>query len=202
MRDARRIPTALAATTDAGIGLPRMFAAEGDAEFRTHPGLVAAAREDLDHAAHRLRAVQGRQRPAHDLDALDLRHRDIPDRRHAIGRRADLDPIHQHQHLARAGAAQEQARDLARPALVVDGKAGLAAQQVGERGRLQALDLGAVDDGARGERVGAAIAARAGHDDAIQRGRGSLLRGRHRREGMRDRHGKRSVGEDGTRGHR
>ncbi|MNS68299.1 hypothetical protein D3C72_1015790 [compost metagenome] len=50
-------------------GVPAQFAG---------PPLGDLARDDIDHAAHGIRAIQRRHRPAHHLDALDRRQRRRP----------------------------------------------------------------------------------------------------------------------------
>src|SRR5690606_8889336 len=85
---------ALAADVDAGRSLAQTVAAGGDAAVAVHAfAAVAAAGEDLDHAADGVGAVQRRARSAHDLDALDLFQRDVLQRGQARGRRTDADAV-------------------------------------------------------------------------------------------------------------
>src|SRR5690606_30444722 len=140
-RAVRADPAAVAAIAEAGAGLARAVAAGAEPDLARQPRFAAAAGEHLDHAADGFRAVQARARPAYDLDALDLRHRQILERRHAGGRRVDLDPVHQQQHVVGFGAAQEQAAQLAAAAGIAHVEAGAAAQQFDQVARLAALDL-------------------------------------------------------------
>ena len=72
------------------------------------------AREDLDHAADRVRAPVARARTAHDLDALDRIERQLLERERAgVGRRR-AHAVDQHQHVIGVRAAQEQRGLLAR----------------------------------------------------------------------------------------
>ena len=130
-----------------------------------------AAGEDLDHAADRVGAVQARTRAAHDLDAVDHVDRQVLERRQAGGRRADADAVDQHQHVVGFGAAHEQRGQLARRRPGWRRDAGAAAQQVGQRARLAAFDLLAVDHLHRRQRVidgdGGAVG---GDDDLVEVG--------------------------------
>ena len=61
-------------------------------------GAVGAARDHVDHAAHRFRAVERRLRPLHHLDPLDHRRRD-PGEVDGPGEPADEGlPVQEHQH--------------------------------------------------------------------------------------------------------
>src|SRR5690606_21571450 len=109
-------PAALAAIFEAGAGLARAVAAGAELQVARQARIAAAAGEDLDHPADRLGAVQARARAADDLDALDLRQRQVLDRRHAGGGGIDLDPVHQHQPAVRLRAARGPAAEPSRPA--------------------------------------------------------------------------------------
>ena len=67
--------------------------------------------EDLDHAADRVGTVEGGERTASDLDALDVLRRG--QRREVVSgeiRRVDAHAVHENQRLRRVGAAQEDRR--------------------------------------------------------------------------------------------
>ncbi|EEF93535.1 hypothetical protein CATMIT_01833, partial [Catenibacterium mitsuokai DSM 15897] len=104
VRGVDRIPAALALARDAGGGAVGRVAADADAEARRERALRAAG-EDLDHAADGFRAVQAGERAAHDLHPFDLLDRNVLQRSAAAGGRAELDPVHQHQHVVGLGAA-------------------------------------------------------------------------------------------------
>ncbi len=114
--------------------------------------LTALAGDDVDDAAHRVRAVERRLRPAQHLDALDVDGGEIAEIERAVGRRriADAHAVDQHQGLAGVGAAQADLGHGADAAGFVDVEAGDAAQDVGEAFRSEFRDLGAGDDRHRG----------------------------------------------------
>src|SRR5690606_16128338 len=69
-------PAACVAAANAGAGFAHAVAADAGGKARRDRAAVAAG-EDLDHPAQRLGAVQARARPAHDLDPVDLVHRQV-----------------------------------------------------------------------------------------------------------------------------
>jgi len=86
----------------------------------------------------------------------------------AGGGRTDPDAIDQHQRLAGIGAAQAEAGEFAEATGAGNIHAGLAGKQFGQATGPQALDVGARQDGDRGERVIDAFGgAGGGHDDHI-----------------------------------
>ena len=103
---------------------------------------VGPAGEDLDHAANRTAAVQGRNIAPDDFDALDLvEHQmlnaDQP--RRVLARQRDA--VDQHQHLARRRTAQEQRGHSATPAVAGELHTGLGGQQCWQIHRLRAFDV-------------------------------------------------------------
>ena len=86
----------------------------------------------LIDAADRVRAVQCRARALDDLDALDELRRDVLDGRGADRAGIDAQPVHQHQHVVRFRAAQEQRGLLAGPAEPRDLDARHEAQRIAE----------------------------------------------------------------------
>ena len=67
----------------------------------------AVAGKDLHHAAERLGSVQAGRRSAHDLEVIDLLHRQLLPGSAAGGCRPDLDPVDEYQNVIRIRAADE-----------------------------------------------------------------------------------------------
>jgi hypothetical protein len=121
------------------------------AGLRGEKGLRRIPGEYLDHAADGIGAPQRGARTAHDLDAFDLRQRQVREIGRALGGRIDAHAIHQHQRMPGVAAAQEQRAGLARAARAGDVDACLAREQGQQVGRLAALDVIAREHGDRGE---------------------------------------------------
>src|SRR5690606_40137840 len=85
-----------------------------------HPAALLAPRDDVDHAADRVRAEQGGARSLDDLDALDELGRDVLDGRATDGAGVDAHAVDQHERVIALGAAHEHGRRLARTALAPD----------------------------------------------------------------------------------
>ncbi len=143
-RDAEGQVPLLTAESARDARAPRVVVAE--TRLRAQAGVVAAARDHVDHAADRVRAVERRARALDDLDALDQLGRDVLDRGAADGAGVDAQPVHQHQHVVRLRAAQEQRGLLARPAEARHLDARARAQHVAQVGGGLALELGGRND--------------------------------------------------------
>ena len=148
-----RKPALLAVEAHTGGRFAGVVAADGGAEVRAPALAVAAAREDLDHAADRFRTVQARARAADHFDAFDLVDRQILEGDAAGCRGADAHAVDEHEQVVGFGAAQEQRCLLAGAAVARGRYAGQPAQQIEQRARLQALDVLACDYADRGEAV-------------------------------------------------
>ncbi|MNN00589.1 hypothetical protein D3C81_1131850 [compost metagenome] len=175
-----RNPTALATVAETGAGLAQVVAACGQRQVLLQ-ALARGTGEDLDHAADGFGAVQARTRAAHDFNALDLVDRQVLQRSHAAGRRADAHAVHQHQYLVGVGTAQEKRGDLAGAALVGEVQTCAAAQQFQHRVGLAAVDLLAVDQLHRHHAVLECDGGAGGGDgDVVQLGRCILCSGNSR----------------------
>jgi hypothetical protein len=129
----------------------------------------AAARDDVDDPADRLRAVQRGARALHDLDALDQFRGDVLQRRAPRGAGVHPHAVDQHERVVAVGAADERRRHLAGAAVARDLDAAVVAQQLGDVERVAALDRRAVDDHHGRQRLrGADRAARGGDDHVVQ----------------------------------
>ena len=73
----------------------------------------AALGDDVDHAADRVRAVEGRLRAAQDLDPLDVVEGEVGEVEVAGGEALDPHAVDQHLHLRRVGPADADGRELA-----------------------------------------------------------------------------------------
>jgi hypothetical protein len=179
------------------------LAAEGGAE---PPALARLARDHVHHTAQRLAAVQHRQRPAHDLDALDVIGRDpadlevgVPD--HAVTG-SDAAAVDEEQGVLAVQPAQaDHLASADRAALQRD--AGLAADRVEHGVGAARLDLAARDDRQRRRRVERQHrVARGRHDHALGRRRCSGIVGvgarREQRRG--GGHGRREQAGEGWHG--
>ncbi len=163
--DAKCAAAVLSAEAGREGGRARVVAAAADLEG----GAGRAAGDDVDHPADRVRAVERGARSLHDLDALDHRWRDVLQRRHADGAGVDAHAVHQHQHVVRLGAAQEQRGLLAGPAEADRLDARAEAQRVGDIGAGQARKLLGRDHFDRGEHLGGRRGrARGGHDERLE----------------------------------
>ena len=171
--DAEVVPGVLAAAGQPGLAAQQAVAAGGHAEGRPQAAIArTAAGEDLDHSPDRVGAVQAGTRAAHDLDALDLLHRNLLERRQPGADRSHPHAIDQQQGMSGVGAAQEQRGLLAVAAAVGEAHPGQPGQQVRHRQRLQPLDVGTGDHADRRQRlVGGDRGTRGGHDHRRQRRR-------------------------------
>ena len=125
----------------------------------------AAPREDLDHAADGVRAVQARERPTHDLDALDAVERDVVPAGRAQRGRAVAHAVDQQQRVAALEPAQRHRGRLAQPAVAPELQPALAGQQLGQRAARSRLDARAVDDADLGQGLVHTLRRTAGGDD-------------------------------------
>lgn len=142
------VPERAVAAGVAALCLPGIVAAAGQLEGELTGGSrCAVTREDLDDAADCVGAVQARARPAHDLDAVDLVDGKLLERRLTGRRRSDLDAIDENQQVIGVGAAHEHRGVLAEITGRCHGNSLQPRQQLEHRMRLQALDVGASDDG-------------------------------------------------------
>lgn len=98
------------------VGLRRAIAADGSA-CRQPWRASASMREDLDHAAQRIRAVEARGRTPQHLDPIDLRQTERFELGLAEGRRADPDTVDDDQGAARTPTPKEKATTLHGPPL-------------------------------------------------------------------------------------
>src|SRR5690606_4777742 len=98
-RALRLEPGTPGALADARAGRAEAVVARAHAEVALHRAFSRPPGEDLHHAADRFGAVQARARPAHHFDAFDLLQRQVLERAHAGGGRADAHAVHQHQHV-------------------------------------------------------------------------------------------------------
>jgi len=68
---------------------------------------LAATREHLDDAAHRIGSIKARRRSAQDLDVVDKIERDCLERGRSRSRRPRAHPVNQHEGLVAVDAAKE-----------------------------------------------------------------------------------------------
>ena len=115
---------------------------EGGLQFIPSP-----AREDLDHAADGLGAVQAGARAPDDLDPVHLVEWYMVERRGPQGGRPGLDAVDQHQDMVGFGAPQEQGGLLARASIAGDHHARYGGQHPGQGGCPAPFDCFAGDDG-------------------------------------------------------
>ena len=108
---------------------------------------MAAARDQVDHAADRAGAVERRHRAADDLDALDVGEGIDAEveRAGCVGGIVQRHAVAQHQHGVRVGAADEHAGIAAGTAGLADADAGDGGERIGQRGVAAFLDGLAVD---------------------------------------------------------
>src|SRR4029079_11507226 len=92
------------ANTGDAVGVLIAAVAGGDARS------FELAREDLDHAADRIRTPVARARTAHDLDALDRVDRQLFERERTGVDRRRTHAVDEHQRVIRICAAQGQRR--------------------------------------------------------------------------------------------
>ena len=158
---------AAAGAGNAGAGLARGVAAGADRGAGVQ-SRFALAREDLDHAADGIGAVQGAQGAVDDFDAVDGLERNGVPAGGAAGRGADAHAVEQHHDLVGIRAAQVDAGAGAGTAVARDLDAGLALQHVGHRAGAGARDFLGLDDGGLGDDgVGALRRACRGDDDGV-----------------------------------
>ena len=156
-------------TAEAGAGsnFTVVAAAQGGAGLRVQTRLPTA-RENLYHAAHRVRAVQPRHRAAHDLDALDGIQRDVVPTGRAQGGRPVAHAVDQQQCVARFQPAQGNRSGFSQAPVAPELHAALGGQQLGQRAASRGLDARSVDDADLGQRLVHALwRARAGDDDRV-----------------------------------
>ena len=158
--------TELAAQADAGLA--RTPAPGADAVLgAVGTGLLG---EHLDHAADRIGAVQAAAHAAQDLDALDLRQRQVLEGVGAGGRRVDAHAVDQQHDVTGVAAAQEDARHLAGPAGGADLDAAAGLQQLGQRHRAGVGDGVGIDDAQVGQHgIDRLRQPRGGDDHRLQR---------------------------------
>ena len=142
------------------------------AETRLHAGpVVRPARDDVDHAADRVRAVQRGARALDDLDAFDELRRDILERGGADRARVDAQAIHEHEHVVRFRAAHEDGSLLAGTAEARDLDARHEAQRIAEVGGRSHRQVFAGNEFHAGEHFpGGKLSARGGDDDRFEGG--------------------------------
>ena len=134
-RDAAlRLLGAVAAGLDRDMGAGRAAALPGD---------------DIHDPAHRIRPVQRRLRAAQDLDALDVGEDERRKIELAPGRRGvvDADAVDHDEGVARFAAAHAHGLDLPGAAVLGDGEARRAAQEIADVAHARLLDLVRRDDG-------------------------------------------------------
>ncbi len=150
----------------------------------------ARPREDLHDAADGVRAVERREGPARDLDAVDVLRRQPRPVVAGEVRRVHPHAVDEHERLRRVGAAREERSQRARRAVLRQVEAGHRAQHVRDDGGLVLLELLARDDGDRRADVFLVFRRRGRRDDDLLGGRRNLLgvrSGRHAEEGERQR---------------
>ena len=92
---------------------------------------LAAARDDVDDAAHGVGAVEAAHGAADHLDALDVLGGEVGEVELAVGGVVGLDAVDQDQRVVALGAADAHLREIAEAAAAADGDAGQAAQGLG-----------------------------------------------------------------------
>ena len=127
-----------------------LVAASGQAQARLQAGAITTAGKDLDHPANGIAAIHRRARAAQHFDTFDLIHIEKLQAAVAGGGVGDAHTIDQHQALGGLGAADEDARQAAASTGRGHLYAGRAGEQVGDAGGLQAVDVGAGEDGVGG----------------------------------------------------
>ncbi len=116
---------------------------------------LPAPRDDVDHAAHRIGAVEAAHGPANDLDALDVVGGEVGEIELAVGGVVGLDAVDQDQRVVALGTADAHLRDIAETAAAAHRDAGQAAQRLGRVADLPRAQLLAGDDRHRvADRVG------------------------------------------------
>src|SRR5690606_16232993 len=177
LRGAETEAGALVAAGKAGAVLPGTIAAAGDAQARLQSEALAAAGEDLHHAAKGVGSVEGGTRAAQHLDALDLVDRQILQAGAAGGGRADPHAVDQNHALRGAGAADVEPVEAAAAAVVGDLHAGRVSEQLEHAGRTQALDVLAGEHGHRAAHVVPGLGLAVGGDDGAGQLQGLVARG-------------------------
>ena len=159
----RRAQAGVARRVDAVRGgLARRVAAVVEHDVRA--GGAGAARDEVDHAADGVGAVDRGTRTFDDLDPLEQLGREILQRRSADRARVDAHTVDHDDGLLAVGAADEQRQRLAGTPAAADVEARMETQQVAHVDGERVLELRAVDE-----------------DDGLQhlRSRFRVARGRH-----------------------
>ncbi len=131
-----------------------------------------AQRVDLDHAAHRVVAVEGAVRPLENLDRLDVLQVKLQPIEVAHVGPIGADAVEEHQRAPIARRAGSAERDLGVRRVARERnemKIGLALQQLDQVGRPTGVDVGASDDMRVGRHVDRVLGdATRGHDHGWQ----------------------------------
>ena len=143
----------------------RVVAAEACLDAAAFGG---SARDDVDDATDRVRSVERRARALDDFDALDELRRDILDGRGSDRPRVDAQTVHQHEHVVRFRAANEERGLLARTAEARDLNPRDEAQRIAEvRGGMANQVIARDQLDAREDLVGGRFDARGRDDDGF-----------------------------------
>ncbi len=105
-----------------------------------------AAREQLDHAADGIGAIQRRARALDDFDALERFGRDVLQRGAADGAGIDAHAVDEHHGVVAFRAAREQRGGLPGAAIARDFEAGMGLQQFADVAGERSFDVAARDD--------------------------------------------------------
>ena len=143
---------------------------------RARPAAGHAAGDDVDHAADRIRAVQGGHRPADHLDPLDRgqrRHEAVGGLPEAVGRDVAAvvlaAAVDQHQGVGTGHAADADVQAAGLAGALADVHAFHFAQRFGQVAELLALQLLAGDHADAGRGVGdLLLEARGGHHHGVE----------------------------------
>ena len=121
-----------------------LLRAGGERDGAVDRGTVRPARDDVDHAAKRIRAVERGLRPLYDLDPIDQRRRHARQVEGAVDASRERLPIDQDQHTLGAEPLQLHAGARRHPGLELD--AGLLSERGTDVARAGAVDVRARDD--------------------------------------------------------
>ncbi len=139
--------------------------------------------EHVDHATDCLRPVQCAAGPPQHLDAVDVVGGQVPEVELSDRGRVDLDPVEQHQHLVRRGAADRRKGGAARRAEGGDIHARHPAQRLGGSRLVTLFDLRAGHDRHGARHVVRRRLSPRRRDDDVGKGRHGIVGpNRHRRE--------------------
>ena len=201
MRHAQRVIKRARGATDAGLDLARAVVAHTHAHKRFRRA-AALAREQLDDAANRVRAVHRSGWATQHFDAVDLRQRNLLPHRAAGGLRVHPHAVDVNRREAPFGPTQKHIGRIADAAVARDLHTWQARQHVHQPGAAAAFDGAAVHDGHVGHQIGQRLlGAGGGHHGFAQRRcvqilcqqhRCSLLRQRGQRAGQRQAQGSRA----------